>query len=355
MADWKKALLPPNAQLADAIRVLEGSPYKICLVADERQVLLGTITDGDVRRAILRGLGLDAPATEAMKSTPTTGLAGTPAEALRELMERLDLSQIPLIDEMGRVVGLTILKSLAHAGEPRPNWVVLMAGGLGNRLRPLTEDTPKPLLKVGRKPLLETILETFRSHQFRNFYISVNYKSEMIKTHFGDGEKWKCRVRYLEENDRLGTAGALGLIPDTTDHPLMIMNGDVLTNVDFSSLLDFHMEQKSKATMCVREFDFQVPYGVVNIEDHHIKSIAEKPVHSFFVNAGIYVIEPELLDLVPKDRPFDMPELFGLALEKGMTSVAFPIREYWTDIGRIDDFHRANGDYDSIFEETRGS
>jgi NDP-sugar pyrophosphorylase family protein len=228
-----------------------------------------------------------------------------------------------------------------------------MAGGLGNRLRPLTEDVPKPLLKVGRKPLLETILETFRSHEFRNFYISVNYKAEMIKAHFGDGEKWKCTIRYLEENDRLGTAGALGLIPETPTQPLLIMNGDVLTNVDFSSLLSFHGEHQAKATMCVREFDFQVPYGVVNIDEHRITGIVEKPVHSFFVNAGIYVIDPELLSFVPKSGSFDMPDLFASALDKGMPTAAFPIREYWTDIGRIDDFHRANGDYASIFEETK--
>lgn len=350
MADWKNALLDHKGSLADAIRTLEATPYKICLIVDERQRLLGTITDGDVRRAILRGISLDAPARGAMMTTPTTGGLGDSQDALRELMARLDLSQIPLLDTEGRVAGLITRKSLVHAGEPRENWIVLMAGGLGSRLRPLTEDIPKPLLKVGHKPLLETILETLRSHEFRNFYISVNYKAEMIKAHFGDGEKWKCAIRYLEESDRLGTAGALGLIPDRPTKPLLVMNGDVLTNVDFSSLLDFHVEQRSKATMCVREFDFQVPYGVVNIDEHRITGIVEKPIHSFFVNAGIYVIEPELLDLVPRAGGFDMPDLFATALEKGVPTAAFPIREYWTDIGRIDDFHRANGDYDSIFE-----
>lgn len=350
MADWTKTFLPLGASLAEAIRVLEGTPYKICLVTDERERLLGTITDGDVRRAILRGNNLDAPARNAMMTTPTTGLQGDSPETLRDLMIKLDLSQIPILDSQGRVAGLVTRKALAHAGEPRDNWVVLMAGGLGNRLRPLTEDLPKPLLRVGRKPLLETILETLRSHEFRNFYISVNYKGEMIKDHFGDGGKWKCNIRYLEERDRLGTAGALSLIEDAPTQPLLVMNGDVLTNVDFSSLLDFHAEQGAKATMCVREFDFQVPYGVVNIDEHRITGIVEKPVHSFFVNAGIYVIDPSLLELVPKSGGIDMPDLFSKALELGMPTAAFPIREYWTDIGRIDDFHRANGDYASIFE-----
>lgn len=350
MADWKKTLLGKGASLAEAIRVLEGTPYKICLVVDDRQRLLGTITDGDVRRAILRGLSLDAPADNAMKATPTTGVLGDAPETLHELMVRLDLGQIPLLDAQGRVAGLATGKSLPHAGDPRENWVVLMAGGLGNRLRPLTEDVPKPLLNVGRKPLLETILETLRSHEFRNFYIAVNYKAEMIKEHFGDGGKWKCTIRYLEENDRLGTAGALGLIDERPTSPLLVMNGDVLTNVDFSSLLAFHEEQRSQATMCVREFDFQVPYGVVTIAEHRITGIVEKPVHSFFVNAGIYVVDPALLDLVPRTGAFDMPDLFAKALERGMSTAAFPIREYWTDIGHIDDFHRANGDYTRFFE-----
>jgi dTDP-glucose pyrophosphorylase len=350
MADWKKTLLGERASVAEAIRVLEGSPYKICLVVDDRHHLLGTITDGDVRRAILRGIALDASAQRAMMTTPTTGLLGDAPETLHDAMARLDLSQIPLLDSQGRVAGLVTRKSLAHAGEPRENWVVLMAGGLGNRLRPLTEDVPKPLLNVGRKPLLETILETLRSHEFRNFYIAVNYKAEMIKDHFGDGGKWKCRIRYLEENDRLGTAGALGLIAERPTQPLLVMNGDVLTNVDFSSLLDFHDEHRSQATMCVREFDFQVPYGVVTLAEHRITGIVEKPVHSFFVNAGIYVIDPVALDLIPPNETFDMPDLFAKALDRKMPTAAFPIREYWTDIGHIDDFHRANGDYPKFFE-----
>jgi dTDP-glucose pyrophosphorylase len=349
MLNWPQTLLPDTGTLADAVRVIDKSRAKICLVVDGERRLQGTVTDGDMRRAILRGLSLSSPVTEAMKRTPTTGHVDDSPEQLREIMARLELSQIPVLDSQERVVGLVTAKSLVNAGLPRDNWVILMAGGLGSRLKPLTADTPKPLLKVGRKPLLETIIETFTRHEFRSFFISINYKAEMIKEHFGDGAKWECEIRYLEEDQRLGTAGALGLLPARPASPIVIMNGDVLTNVDFSSLLEFHAEQGSKATMCVREYDFQVPYGVVNIDGQRITSIVEKPVHNFFVNAGIYVVDPELISFIPQDAPFDMTDLFALALGKGMTTAAFPIREYWMDIGRMDDFHRANGDYDKFF------
>jgi dTDP-glucose pyrophosphorylase len=349
MLNWPQTLLAQTGVVADAVRVIDQSRAKICLVVDSERRLLGTVTDGDVRRAILRGLSLSSPVTDAMKRTPTTGHIDDQPDQLREIMERLEISQIPVVDSQGRVVGLVTAKSLVNAGQPRNNWVVLMAGGLGNRLRPLTEDLPKPLLMVGRKPLLETIIETFTRHEFRNFFISINYKAEMIKEHFGTGEAWRCEIKYLQEDAKLGTAGALSLLPGSPDAPVIVMNGDVLTNVDFSSLLEFHAEQGAMATMCVREYDFQVPYGVVNIEGQRITSIIEKPVHNFFVNAGIYVVDPKLIDLVPRDVPFDMTDLFALALNKGMTTAAFPIREYWMDIGRIDDFHRANGDYDKFF------
>ena len=222
-----------------------------------------------------------------------------------------------------------------------------MAGGLGSRLQPLTEDKPKPLLSVGDKPILETILESFIEQNFRRFYISVNYKADAIKKHFADGGRWNAEIRYLEEETRLGTAGALDLIPERPELPLLVMNGDLLTRVNFRDLLDYHLDQKAQATMCVREYDFQVPFGVVEIEDHHILSIDEKPVHRFFVNAGIYVLEPGLIDLIPKGEYFDMTDLFARAIEKGHETQAFPIHEYWIDVGRIDDLDRANHDHEN--------
>jgi len=224
----------------------------------------------------------------------------------------------------------------------------LMAGGLGSRLGELTKDTPKPLLKVGTKPILEVILENFISHGFHRFYISVNYKAEMIRDYFGDGSRWGVEIRYLHEHKRLGTAGALSLLPDNPTLPVLVMNGDLLTKVNFRQLIDFHNETNSKATMCVREFELQVPYGVVQIANHRLRAIEEKPVQRFFVNGGIYVLSPDMLQFIPEDSFYDMPTLFDEIIARGEETSVFPIREYWIDIGRADDFERAN---DEVYKE----
>ena len=219
-----------------------------------------------------------------------------------------------------------------------------MAGGTGTRLRPLTENSPKPLLTVGDKPLLEGIIENFVRQGFSKFFISVNYLAESIKDHFGDGAKWGAHIIYLDEDKPLGTAGALKLLPEKPTSPVIVMNGDLVTKIDFRDVLDFHSTQSSVATMCVREYDFQVPFGVVETQGAMIQSIDEKPVHKFFVNAGIYVIDPDALEIIPDDQKFDMTELFDQLVQGSQPAAAFPVHEYWMDIGRLDDFHRANKD-----------
>jgi NDP-sugar pyrophosphorylase family protein len=227
--------------------------------------------------------------------------------------------------------------------------VVLMAGGMGRRLHPITCDCPKPLIQVGNKPILETILENFIAHGFRRFYISVNYKAEMIKKHFGDGGRWGVEIRYIDEEFALGTAGPLGCLPERSAAPIIVMNGDILTQVNFHQLLAFHAEHRSKATMCVREYDFQIPYGVINLQHHRLVDIEEKPVQRFFVNAGIYALEPEVISMIPKNKHCDMPGLFKEVLQQGYETAAFPVREYWMDVGRIDDLERAKLEYSEVF------
>lgn len=350
MKDWKDALLLDSGTIAEAIRVLDASPAHICLVVDGAGRLKGTITDGDIRRGLLRSLPLTAPATEVMKGTPIIGRPGDDRHALLAALREARVRQLPLVDDENRVIGLETVDEMSNSG-PRPNWVVLMAGGMGMRLRPLTEQTPKPMLKVGTKPLLETTLETFLQQDFRRFYISVNYLADRVKDYFGDGGKWSCEIRYLEETEQLGTGGALSLIPSPPEHPIVVMNGDVLTKINFGQLLDFHREHRAAATMCVREYDFQVPYGVVRLDESRIQGLVEKPVHSFFVNAGIYVVEPRLLAAIPRDnRRFHMTQLFENAITAGQNTAAFPIREYWIDIGQLDDFARANGEYNGLFD-----
>lgn len=348
MKDWKKVLVSPDTSIREVIRIIDQGALKIALVVNEDNHLLGTVSDGDIRRGILKGCALEERVQEIMTSTPTVVGQNEEREKILSLMRQKQLYQIPVVDASGQLVGLEIIDSLL-APPVRDNWVVLMAGGLGSRLKQLTTDTPKPLLKVGDKPILETILSNFIEYGFRRFYVSVNYKSEMIETHFGDGSRWEVDIVYLREDQKLGTAGALALLPEKPVDPVLVMNGDVLTNVNFQQLLDFHLEHKAAATMCVREYDFQVPYGVVKVDQHRITSIEEKPVQRFFVNAGIYVLQPGVLELIPKGAPIDMPALFDKLLAFGHETAVFPVREYWLDIGRISDYERANGDFDKVF------
>jgi dTDP-glucose pyrophosphorylase len=348
MKDWKKTCISPDQSIKDAIRILDLVGLQIVLVIDAEKHLLGTITDGDIRRGILSDLSLDDSVEKVMSCTPTTAQEEQPKEAILSLMRRHELRQIPFVDTEGRVVGLKTLSEFLKKRQ-KENWVVIMAGGLGSRLGDLTENCPKPLLEVGKKPLLETILLQFMEQGYRRFYFSLNYLADRIEAYFGDGSKWGVEILYIHEKRRMGTAGSLSLLPEIPQSTFIVMNGDVLTKINFDNLLEFHQEQGAKGTMCVRGYDFQVPYGVVQTEEGKIKSIDEKPIHRFFVNAGIYVLEPAVLRHIPEDTFFDMPELFEQMLEKQEETSVFPIREYWIDIGQVEDFYRANGDYEKEF------
>ena len=345
---WKSNLIGHRGTIGEAIRVLDANVFKICLVVDDGERLVGTITDGDVRRGILRSLPFEDPVTVIMKKNPVVGSDGDGKDRHIEIMRGALVHHLPIVDGERRVRDLVLDNPLAHE-EWMENWVVLMAGGLGSRLNPMTESTPKPLLKVGEKPLLDTIVEKFTHQGFRRFYISVNYKGKMVKRYFGDGSRWNADIRYLEEDERLGTAGAIGLLPGRPTLPVIVMNGDVLTSVNFRSLLEFHEDQDAQATMTVREYDFQVPFGVVGLEGSSVLNIEEKPVHRFFVNAGIYVIEPEVLETVPPNVHLDMPDLFRRLVGDGKKVSAFPIREYWLDIGQIDNLEQANREFPHEF------
>lgn len=346
MKDWEKTLIQETASIREALQVIDA--MRIGLVTDANRRLLGSVTDGDIRRGLLRSVSLDDPVITVMNVNPHTASAHLTRAEIRALPEASSFRFIPLVDGEGRVVGIEGVVT-ALSPESKRNLVVLMAGGLGQRLRPLTESVPKPMLKVGSRPLLETILMHIAEQGFGRFFISVNYKGEIVKEHFGTGARWNVRIDYLEEDRRMGTAGALSLLPLRPDEPFVVMNGDLLTKVDLLHLLDYHVEQGAEATMCVREYDFQVPFGVVNIHNDRIISIEEKPVQKFFVNAGIYILNPSVLDMVPKDEFLDMPSLFNRLIADGQTTAVFPIREYWADIGRLDDLMRANGEFDEVF------
>ena len=348
--NWKKSVVLPAASVKDVMQVMDKSALQIVFVVDEDNRLLGAVTDGDVRRSILRGGDLSQPVATIMNIHPISALQGTERAALLRLMKAKTVRQIPLVDEENHLVGLAQMEELLYRPR-RDNAVVLMAGGLGTRLRPLTDKIPKPLLKVGTKPILETILESFLDAGFHRFYFAVNYKSQMIEDYFGDGSRFGAEIAYLHENKRMGTAGALFFLPEQPKAPILVMNGDLLTKVDFGALLDYHIEQGATATMAVREYNYQVPYGVIDFDGEQITGIREKPSYSFFVNAGIYVLSPEAVAQVNKEEFFDMPQLFDELVTAGKKTTVFPVREYWLDIGRMDDFQRAQEEYGELFTD----
>jgi dTDP-glucose pyrophosphorylase len=348
MSAWQNVLVGPDASVRETIAKIDADPLHIALVVDGSGRLLGTVTDGDVRRAMLKGHSLDSPVRQIMNPRPTVAGRNEPRDAILSLMRHRQLRQIPLVDERRHVVGVESLDELMRSAS-KDNVVVVMAGGLGSRLQPLTDSTPKPMLEVGGKPILETVLDGFMAYGLNRFYFAVNYRSEMIKAHFGDGSRWGASIRYLEEDRSLGTAGALSLLPETPSTPLIVMNGDVLTTVNFEHLLDFHAAQGAAATICVRNYEIRIPYGVVNLERQRITRIDEKPAHRFFVNAGIYVLEPRVLKKVPPEARFDMPSLIEALIADGDRPAAFPIREYWIDIGQLEDYQRAHGEYGGVF------
>ena len=352
MSNVQQTLVPRNATIKQVIETIERSEAKVALVIDDDQRLLGTVTDGDVRRGLLRGVQIDQDVTKIMNASPHAASINDDPAGIIDMMRQNICRQVPILDSDGRVVALKTLEEALRVPD-RENWVFLMAGGRGQRLRPLTDDCPKPMLPIGGRPMLQIILETLVRQGFRRFYISLNYKREMVREHFADGSHWGAQIKYVEEDEQmpLGTAGALSLLPEIPSQSMIVINGDILTKVAFGSLLDFHMDHRSVGTMCVRDYVLQVPFGVVEVDDHRLSEIVEKPTHRFLVNAGVYVLEPEAISLVPKGTAYDMPTLFEDIARKGLSATVFPIREYWLDIGRIDDFNKANDDYIREFRD----
>lgn len=348
MKKWQSILIQPELPLEDAISVLDKGGLRIALVVNDYQQLMGTLTDGDIRRALLKHVRLGAPVKDVMCTTPHVADVGWSKEKILSVMEDLELLQIPLLDVNSRVVGLETIHGLMERRIVE-NPVFLMAGGFGTRLRPLTNECPKPLLKIGDKPILELILESLAKAGFYRFFISTHYLPEMIREYFGDGSHWGVNIQYVHEEEPLGTGGALGLLPKgQINHPLIMMNGDLLTTLNYRGLLDFHLEHSSIATMCVREYEHRVPYGVVQTDGRYIQSMEEKPVQKCFINAGIYVVSPELVSAVSVGERIDMPSLLEKQIDMDKRVTMFPVHEYWLDIGKMDDFKRAQEEVDLL-------
>ncbi len=348
MKSFEKILVNEQSSIREVLTIIDANATQIALVVDSFKKLLGTVTDGDIRRGLLNGLTLDDSIETIVFRTPLTAKLSDSKEQIITKALAKKIHQVPIVDEQNCVIGLKEIEELIKPNV-KPNKVVLMVGGLGTRLYPLTQDTPKPLLKVGDKPILQTIVERFADYGFINIVMCVNYKGHMIQDYFGDGSAFGVTIQYVLEEERMGTAGALSLLTEKPNDPFFVMNGDLLTNVNFENLLDYHQAQNSTATMCVREYDFQVPYGVVSVEGNQVTSIEEKPVHKFFVSAGIYMLSPSVLDRIPQNQFYDMPTLFEKIIHSKDSAVSFPIHEYWLDIGRMSEYEQANREYGEVF------
>ena len=356
--DVESFCISPGHTLRDAMACIDRNAEGIALVVDAERRLLGTISDGDTRRAILAGTDLDLPVSEVLdraresgRPTPTTAPVDTPSHELLHLMNERVLRQIPLVDAEGRVVDLALLGDLARSYE-LPLTALVMAGGFGTRLSPLTDDLPKPMLSIGDTPMLERIVGQLRDAGVRRVNLATHYRGDLIASHFKDGRDFGVEVEYVHEDQPLGTAGALGRMEHAED-PLLVINGDILTHVDFRAMLHFHREQKADMTVAVRENKVSVPYGIIEVEDTRIVKISEKPTLRYLVNAGIYLLNADVCARVPQDRPYDMTDLIESLVAEDARVVGFPIHEYWIDIGQMEDYERAVSDFEHPRSEHR--
>jgi dTDP-glucose pyrophosphorylase len=334
-------ILSSKNTIQDAISKLDTITTKLILVASNKK-LLGTVTDGDIRRALLAHFPLDTPLSKVMNTSPKVLTPEDHYSKAIKLKNTFDIPAVPKLDNKGNVIDLLGVKSIR---EKRDNAVFLMAGGFGKRLRPLTDKCPKPMLKVGEKPILENIIEQFIACGFYKFYISTHYLNHQIQTYFGNGEDKGIEISYINEEFPLGTAGAISLLPDEIkEQNIIMMNGDLLTQVKFDEMLDYHIHEKANISVAVRDYQIQVPFGVINHDNGDITNIKEKPIENYFINAGIYCISPEVLQSVKPNAPLDMPTLIEAELHNNQPVKMFPIHEYWLDIGQLHDYEQAQKD-----------
>jgi dTDP-glucose pyrophosphorylase/CBS domain-containing protein len=341
-ARLEKAMVSPAASIADAIASLDRAATGALVLCNEDRILNGLLTDGDVRRAILNGTPMTAACETIASRSPMVVLRSVaPTEALR-LMNEQDINHLPVVDEENRAVGLLLRKDLVP--EPNVNLsAVIMAGGYGKRLLPLTQRVPKPMLPVGDRPLLELTIQQLHRSGIRDVNLTTHYLPDSIKNHFGDGERFGVKLNYLRENNPMGTAGGLRQMKRPIG-PFVVINGDILTGLSFQEMLDYHRKHRAVMTVGVRKYDMQVPFGVVECEDLQITGVREKPSLSFFINAGTYLLEPSACDYIPENTQFDMTDLIQKLIEAGHRVVSFPIMEYWLDVGRHEDYQKAQDD-----------
>ena len=344
--DVSRCVVPDTASVKSVVENLTSSGLRLSLVVSPAGALLGIVSDGDIRRGLLAGEGLDSPATAVMNRSFAFAPSAAPVPELKRIVRSREVTHLPLVDQDGKLAGLFIDQP-DERGTGRDNTVVIMAGGVGMRLRPLTENTPKPMLPVGGKPMVQHTIEALRSEGFANFVLAINYLGDQIESHFGDGSDFGIDISYVREAQPLGTGGALSLLEGNFQSPILVVNGDVMLSAKISEMLDFHNQSGGELTVGVKLLETQIPYGVVDVDGSRILGIKEKPVYRDFVNAGVYVVNPGLLGQVPHDEKFDMTDLLEKVIEIS-TATAFPLHESWIDLGRHEDLLRAREQHDEV-------
>jgi len=339
--DWRKTILSANVTLREVINCMNTSSLRIALIVKERNELEGTISDGDIRRGLLNGLALDSPIGSVMNRNALVVPSTMGREMVLQLMVENHVLQIPVVDEKQRVIGLHVWDEIT-APPPRSNRMVIMAGGKGTRLRPFTENFPKPLVAVAGKPMLEHIIERAKHEGFTDFVFAIHYLGHLVDEYFGDGSRFGVRIEYLRENSPLGTAGALSLLNPRPNEPFVVTNGDVVTDIRYGELLDFHIRHDASATMAVRTHEWQHPYGVVQTRGIDISGFEEKPIARSYINAGVYVLSASVLNELEPNMPCDMPTLFEQLQSRSLRTVAYPMHESWLDVGCPDDLEKAH-------------
>ena len=344
MKNWKKISVNSDTKISKAIEIINTYGSKLVVVVDKNNKLIGILNDGDIRRAILKNIDFNNPVSFIMTKNPIKGIVGNSRDQNIALMRHNQIYHLPITDSKSRLIEIITLDELVGIIK-KENPVVIMAGGRGERLKPLTDRIPKPMLIIKDKPILQIILETFIDQGFYKFFLSVNYKSSIIKNFFGDGSKWNVKISYLEEKEELGTAGSLSLVRDKIDNTFLVMNGDLLTKPDYDKILSFHAEKKSIATIVVNENEFKIPYGVIKLNNDKVISFVEKPIEKYFVNTGIYAFSPNILKFIEQQTYLDMPDLFNFLISKKQNIDAFKLRDVWFDIGNFPEFKKAQREW----------
>lgn len=343
LKEVRRFFITPADTVRHAAQVIDTYKEGIALVTDEEGKLLGTITDGDIRRFMLSGRSLDEPCSMVMFAHPASVSITASRSEMQLMLTSRKLRQLPLVNKSGVVEGLVTLRDFLPSDQA-PSIAVIMAGGEGKRLRPITESIPKPMVEVGNKPLLETIVERLVCYGIRDIRLAVNYKHEIIENYFEDGKRFGANISYIHESKKLGTIGALTLMENPPEQSFLVMNGDVVTNVNFAQFHEFHKKHRAVCTIAASEYHIAIPYGVLDLAGHFVLGVKEKPTRNFFCNAGMYILDPETIHLIPKNTCYDVTTLIDELIANGYPVAAFPIREYWVDIGMKDDLQKAQSD-----------